>query len=125
MRATTKQMQAAVVRIEALRTELFTLANDMAGEGNASLYIHEAVNNLAEAGKRLELGNPAESIPEWAIARSIGAKPIWPLQVHIAAQATNVGRVIDGKNTRIDQRPSSISTCVIGDAEPGVEQEGP
>lgn len=64
--------------LESMRSRLFELANEKAGNesGNASIHLHESVNNINNAIACFEAGNsPSEPIPAFAAMRSMGMMP--------------------------------------------------
>ena len=60
--------------LEEIKKRLFDLANEKAGNdsGNASIFLHEAVNNVVKALDCFRRGNPKEEIPMRFIARAMG-----------------------------------------------------
>ena len=61
--------------LDLIRRRLFDIANDKAGNdsGNASIYLHEAANNINTAFQCFDKGNsPSEPPPAWAVRRAMG-----------------------------------------------------
>ena len=66
-----------IKKLHEMSLVLFYLANDNSGDesGCASLYLHEACNNIRTAIDLFARGNPNEPIPAWMILRSMGIQP--------------------------------------------------